>query len=265
MCTGLCIYEIKPNGGELLEKYWNNYYFSSFHQKWPASVAHVCWGQRDSKNLFSIPLWLPREQSSSSTPKGQGKGLSKDEAGLSYWKVGSMVQSLSGGRDNSREGWEMEEPEGFTRPCTLCSTHPSSRQEILPISFWHQKRFLWVISHWPESSCLKLHQNERQIVFMTKTLTVKPRFPPWLTTNSSLSRLQLSPKNWCQPWCLQGLWQWQIWHGTSTSVLAHQEVQGFAVGLGKKVTYCRKTLHPTQSSWLSEEEEKEQNSAELSV
>lgn len=66
--------------------------------------------------------------------------------------------------------------------------------------------------------------------------------------------------NWCQPRYPRGFWQWQVWCSTSTSVPAHQQEQGFTVGLSKQVTCCLKTPSPhPELPTVRGRREKEQN------
>lgn len=171
---------------KLLEKYWNNYYFSSSQHKQTERVAHVCWQQRDSKDIFSVPLWLP----SSSALRG------KDRGRLAYWKVDNTMlvplgwQVVILGKGGGWWGqWVSLAPSlramvlipaGHRRGCQSISWHKSIR------GFQHHKLFLWVVSCWPESSCPKMDQNKAQALWnfihkiIMKVLPAKPRCLPHL-------------------------------------------------------------------------------------
>lgn len=187
-------------GKKLLEKYWNNYYFSSFHHKWPDSIAHVRWGQRDSKDLFSVPLWLPREQSSSSTPRGQGRRAGK-RWGQAYQKVGSVTQVPLGWRAVILRKDGGGGASGFLSPLDY-TVRWSSQQEagdaacLLPTP--HVVSVDDQLLNREQPPQIELKQRANSIHH--ERFEGQAKAPSLAFHQLFLPLTPAVPKNWCQPW-----------------------------------------------------------------
>lgn len=167
-------------------------------------VLFVCAGVRESKELSSFPLWLSREQSSSLTLRGQEKGRER-------WLMERLAES-------HRSPWRGGNSSGVVlvwwgQQVSLDPAHPVLKNQ--PV--------LRVTSHWPESSKTK---GKSYLPWNGPRHGALRDIPPTIF----LSLLDFScPQSWCQPWCPQDLWWWQLhqepWEvqqhiGTSTCCLA---------------------------------------------
>lgn len=239
-------------GKKLLEKYWNNYYFSSFHHKWPDSIAPVHWGQRQQRPFLCSFVATQGAKLLLHTKGTREK--SRERWGQAYQKVGSVTQVPLGWQAVILRKDGGGGASGFLSPLDY-TVQWSSQQETgdaaCPFPTPH------VVSVGDQ---LLTREQPPQIELKQRAASIHHESSEGQAKVPSLAFHQLFlpltpavPKSWCQPWQAQGLWQWQVWWSTK-STRAHQEAQGFTVGLGEQVINFWNTTssqaHGTADGWL---------------
>lgn len=204
-------------------------------------------GGRETAKTFS--LFPCGYQGSKAPPPHQGdkgKEQGKDGARLAYWQVGGAIQVPLGWRGVVLGKMGSGGAGGFLSPLHHVLRRSSQREagdaacplptpravsggdQLLPREQLPQIR--------PKQRAISIHHESFEGQVKVPSQAFHRRLSsPWL---------QLSPGTGVSPGGLRGWWQRQVWRSTSARAPAHQEVQGFTVGLGEQVTHCWKTPSP---------------------